>query len=75
MGHWHFHGFLAVRPEFAERVWTNGALNRHLKRDLDSFSVAGAYRAAKVNKYLIEPVAAGIENWASYIHKQQRVLT
>lgn len=73
-GNWHFHGLLAVAPEHAERIWSNGKLSRQLERDLLTFRKRGDYRACRVNSFLIEPVKS-IEDWVRYINKpwQQKI--
>lgn len=75
-GYWHFHGLLAFTPETGRKIWKDGALNRHLARDLDSFRTAGAYRSFRVNEYLIEPIRDGMmpEFWTRYITKTSNFL-
>jgi hypothetical protein len=67
-GYYHFHGFLAAPKGAAHYIYNNGALNKHIARDLDCLSKAGQYRPFKVNKYLIEP-ASNIDQWTAYITK------
>lgn len=70
-GGYHFHGIVALTPEGAERIWFNGALHKQLVRDLDSFRACGRSRPCNVNKYLVEPIAAGKrDSWIQYITKE-----
>src|ERR1017187_10977048 len=46
-GYWHFHGFVAVAANVADRFWTTEeGLNHHLKRDLNLF-LAATIRTAR----------------------------
>ena len=66
--YFHYHGFLAVTANYSARLWNNKELNKHLMRDLNSFTEAGKYRPFRINKFLIEPVQ-NIEAWTTYITK------
>jgi hypothetical protein len=70
-GYWHYHGFLAVPMQIAHRIWHDEALDRRLRRDLDSMQSAGTHRPFRLNKYLIEPIREGCkeEAWAGYMTK------
>src|ERR1039458_829889 len=67
-GYFHYHGFLAVSAKYSDRLWKNNQLNKHLTRDLKSFTEAGKYRPFRINKFLIEPVH-NIADWTTYITK------
>ena len=69
-GYWHFHGFVAVAPNVAERYWTTEGLNHHLERDVKSFRKAGKYRSCRVNSFLIEPVTS-CYRWSNYCTKSR----
>ena len=72
-GHWHFHGFLALRPDIAPRVWYGGYLNRHLEGDLRSFEKCGTYRPCRLTSFDINPVANAAA-WARYITDKNKNL-
>ena len=67
-GYFHYHGFLAVTAKYSTRLWKDHQLNKHLTRDLNSFTEAGKYRPFRINKFLIEPVH-NIKAWTTYITK------
>ena len=71
-GLWHFHGLLAFRAEAGRRIWKEGGLNRHLRRDLNSMQSLGEQRPCCLVGYLIEPVSiveGGIQAWTRYFTK------
>ena len=69
-GHYHYHGLMALTSDASKRIWHDGALDARLKRDLDSFRVAGDYRPFCVNKHLIEPMLTdAADPWCNYITK------
>ena len=69
LGHFHYHGFLAVTEAYGYRIWKSNRLNKRLFRDLRSFSKAGKYRPFRINSFLIEPVHT-VDAWARYITKE-----
>lgn len=71
-GLWHFHGLLAFRAEAGRRIWKEGELNRHLRRDLNSMRSQGQLRPCRLIGYEIEPVnivEGGIKAWTRYFTK------
>jgi hypothetical protein len=70
---WHYHGLLAVRSEFAYRLWKQDRLNPRLDNDVKSFAKAGRYRPFCINSFLIEPID-NPDAWCQYITKQRHSL-
>lgn len=68
-GCWHYHGMIAVKSEFADRLWKNSRLNQRLTNDVKSFATAGQYRPFCINSFLIEPIK-NPDAWCRYITKQ-----
>lgn len=70
---YHYHGLIAMPTEAAGKIWINGALNRNLVGNLESFQTVGTYRSFRINNFLIEPAGArGLGsslNWVKYITK------
>ena len=72
-GNWHYHGLLAMPKEAGDRIWKNGALDKHLERDLAALGDKGQYRDFAVNSVRIEPIRPkkSIDHWVSYMTKTQ----
>lgn len=71
-GLWHFHGLLAFRAEAGSRIWKEGGLNHHLRRDLNSMRSQGELRPCRLIDYQIGPVSiveGGIKAWTGYFTK------
>ena len=71
VGHWHYHGLLAMPKEAADRIYTEGRIKKQLNRDLNVLNKIGPYREFAVNSILIEPIRSGLSvgDWISYMTK------
>jgi hypothetical protein len=67
-GKYHYHGLIAAPKEVADKIYSNGRLNRHISRDLVRLNNEGKYRTHKIKKFEIEP-ATNINRWVNYITK------
>ncbi len=66
---WHYHGIVAVKSEFAPKLWKNGHLNPRLENDLKSFAYPSQYRPFPINSFDIKPLEH-VDAWCIYITKQ-----
>ena len=69
-GHFHFHGWFAVKSAAIHKIWRDGKLTPAVKRDLEALAKIGRQSTFSVNSYLVEPLRPDdLERWIKYSSK------